>query len=174
MQTRPAQLTDRDAWLRLRRARHGDLVALLDFSPWEDALPEFWGDPAAGGIDVFIGTTRAERHADGRELVALDYEAYPEMALSQMRELARRARERWPVVRLALLHRVGRVAVGQPSVVVAVACPHRGEAFEACRWLIDTLKAEVPIWKKEVWADGSGTWAAGSLPEVPDSGGGSG
>ena len=136
-----------------------------------DLLLNLWGDAAAGGIDVFIGTTRAETHADGRELVALDYEAYPEMALSQMRDLARRARARWPVVRLALLHRVGRVAVGQPSVVVAVACPHRAEAFEACRWLIDTLKAEVPIWKKEVWADGSGTWVAGSVPQAPGGGG---
>jgi molybdopterin synthase catalytic subunit len=174
MDSRTTQPAGRDEWHRLRRARHGDLVALINFSPWEDALPEFWGDAAAGGIDIFIGTTRAERNADGRELVALDYEAYPEMALSQMRELARRARERWPVVRLALLHRVGRVALGQPSVVVAVACPHRGEAFEACRWLIDTLKAEVPIWKKEVWAGGSGTWAAGSVPQAPGHGGGVG
>jgi molybdopterin synthase catalytic subunit len=119
---------------------------------------EFVSAPEAGGVAVFLGTTRAETHADGRELVALDYEAYWRMAVMQMQDLAMRARDRWPVVRLAILHRTGRVELGKPSVVIAVATPHRGEAFEACRWLIDTLKAEVPVWKKEVWADGSGTW----------------
>jgi molybdopterin synthase catalytic subunit len=161
METRAAHPVDPDELLRLRRAGHADLIALVDFSPWADVLSDLWGDPEAGGVAVFIGTTRAERDATGRELVALDYEAYPEMAVSQMRDLARRARERWPVVRLALLHRVGRVAPGEPSVLVAVACPHRAEAFDACRWLIDTLKAEVPIWKREVWDDGAGTWARG-------------
>jgi molybdopterin synthase catalytic subunit len=115
-------------------------------------------DAQAGGIAVFLGTTRAEANASKQPLVALDYEAYPEMALAQMRDLARRAREQWPIARLALLHRTGRVAVGEPSVIIAVASPHRGEAFDACEWLIDTLKREVAIWKKEVWADGSGTW----------------
>ena len=115
-------------------------------------------DAAAGGIAVFLGTTRAEDDAAKQPLVALDYEAYPEMALEQMRALARSARERWPIARLALLHRTGRVAVSEPSVIIAVASPHRGEAFDACEWLIDTLKKEVAIWKKEVWRDGSGTW----------------
>ena len=117
--------------------------------------------PMAGGVAVFLGTTRAERRADGAELEALDYEAYPEMAEGQLLSLAHRARGRWPVLRLALLHRTGRVALGEPSVVVAVSTPHRAEAFEACRWLIDTLKAEAAIWKKEVWADGSGSWVPG-------------
>jgi molybdopterin synthase catalytic subunit len=119
---------------------------------------EFVSASEAGGIAVFLGTTRAEKHADGRELVALDYEAYWRMAVAQMQDLALRARDRWPIVRLAMFHRTGRVELGKPSVVIAVATPHRGEAFEACRWLIDTLKAEVAIWKKEVWADGSGSW----------------
>lgn len=121
---------------------------------------DFVTSSAAGGIDVFLGTTREEAEPDGagRRLMALDYEAYAEMAVEQMRGLARRARERWPIVRLAVLHRVGRVAVGQPSVLIAVSAPHRAEAFDACRWLIDTLKAEVAIWKKEVWDDGSTTW----------------
>ncbi len=122
----------------------------------------FVADPRAGGVDVFLGTTRAETGAAGRELVALDYEAYPGMALARMQDLAARAAARWPVVKLALLHRVGRVALAEPSVVVAVATPHRADAFEACRWLIDTLKAEVPVWKKEVWADGSTSWVAGT------------
>jgi len=122
------------------------------------AAVAFVSDGRAGGIDVFLGTTRAETSPDGRELVALDYEAYEQMATEQLRDLARRAREQWPVVNLALLHRTGRVAVGEPSVLIAVATPHRAESFEACRWLIDTLKKDVAIWKKEVWADGSGTW----------------
>jgi molybdopterin synthase catalytic subunit len=118
----------------------------------------FVTDARAGGIDVFLGTTRAETTEDGRELVALDYEAYEAMAIGQMRQLAARAREQWPIVKLAILHRVGRVAVGEPSVIIAVASPHRAESFEACRFLIDSLKAEVAIWKKEAWGDGSGSW----------------
>ena len=136
----------------------GDLIALADSGQWVEPALRFVFDPRAGGIDVFLGTTRAERSSEGRELVALDYEAYPEMALSQMRDLARRARERWPIVRLAIVHFVGRVPLAEPSVLIAVSTPHRAEAFEACRWLIDMLKAEVPIWKREVWADGATTW----------------
>ena len=119
---------------------------------------EFVTDARAGGIDVFLGTTRAERSTDRRELRALDYEAYEQMAIQQMRELARRAREQWPIVKLALLHRVGRVQLGEPSVIIAVASPHRAESFDACRFLIDELKKNVAIWKKEVCADGSQTW----------------
>ena len=115
-------------------------------------------DPAAGGIAIFLGTTRAETHADGRELVALEYEAYADMAAGQLRDLAARAREKWPVVNLTILHRTGRVPLGEPSVLIAVATPHRGAAFECCRWLIDTLKAEVAVWKREVWADGGTSW----------------
>jgi molybdopterin synthase catalytic subunit len=116
-------------------------------------------DPGAGGIDVFLGTTRSEvREHDRVELVALDYEAYDEMAIAQMRELVAAARQRWPIVRCALLHRTGRVALAEASVVVAVSCPHRVAAFEACRFLIDELKRSVTIWKKEVWGDGSVSW----------------
>src|SRR5665213_1215744 len=112
----------------------------------------FANDPNAGGIAAFVGTTRAESDDANGALLALDYEAYDLMALSQMTDLARRAQERWPVLKLALMHRTVRVAVGEPSVAIAVATPHRRHAFEACHWLIDTLKAEVAIWKKEVWA----------------------
>jgi molybdopterin synthase catalytic subunit len=115
--------------------------------------------PDAGGMAVFLGTTRAERHRDsGHPLVALDYEAYADLATKQLQELAARAKQQWPILRLAVLHRVGRVEVGQASVLVAVATPHRAEAFDACRWLIDTLKVEVAVWKKEVWSDGTQTW----------------
>ena len=109
----------------------------------------------AGGIDVFIGTTRAERHQQAGALLRLDYEAYPEMAMAEMKKLAAAAREKWPIERLAMWHRVGAVAVGEASVVIAVSCGHRGEAFDACRFLIDELKKTVPIWKKEVYERGA-------------------
>ena len=127
---------------------------------------EFVTDPWAGGIDLFAGTTRAQTSADGRTLAALDYEAYEPMAMEQLRELAKEARAKWPVAKIAILHRIGRVAVGEPSVLIAVSTPHRAQAFEACRWLIDTLKERVAIWKKEIWSDGTGVW----VEAVADSG----
>ena len=154
-----------------RQSHLPDRIA-LQAEPLEvGAALEFVADAEAGGINAFLGTTRAEAGPDGRRLTALDYEAYSEMALQQMRDLARQAREQWPIVRLALLHRVGRVPVGRPSVLVAVSSPHRAEAFEACRWLIDTLKSELTIWKKEIWDDAGtevGVWHTGTLP-VPAS-----
>ena len=135
-----------------------DWILLTDKPlPVADAIAGAYAE-AAGGVDAFLGTTRAENNDDGQDLLALDYEAYAEMAVQQMHDLARGARQRWPIERLAILHRLGRVAVAQPSVAIVVSCPHRAEAFEACRWIIDTLKKDVAIWKKEVWADGSGTW----------------
>ena len=119
---------------------------------------QFVTEDQVGGIALFLGTTRAQTAEGGRHLIALDYEAYADMALAQMRDLARLARKRWPVRRLALLHRTGRVPLGDPSVIIAVSTPHRADAFDACRWIIDTLKADVAIWKKEVWSDGSGVW----------------
>jgi molybdopterin synthase catalytic subunit len=120
--------------------------------------------PSAGGVDVFLGTTRAETRADGVPLIALDYEAYREMAIEQMRSLVAAAKKRWPIARVTLLHRVGRVAVSEASVLIAVSCPHRGQAFEACRFLIDELKKSVTIWKREVWEDESVSWVAGTTP----------
>ena len=122
------------------------------------AAINFVTEAGAGAIDVFLGTTRAEKSADGVDLLALDYEAYSDMAQKQLEELAATVREKWPVLAVAILHRVGRVKVGEPSVVIAVSTPHRAESFEACKWLIDTLKASVTIWKKEVWDDGSTSW----------------
>lgn len=124
----------------------------------EEAIA-FVTDEPAGGICVFLGTTRAETGAGGRRLIALDYEAYPEMSRRQLHELAAGARQRWPVQNLALIHRTGRVPVGEASVLVAVSTAHRPEAFECCRWLIDTLKAELAVWKKEVWESGEANWA---------------
>jgi len=111
----------------------------------------------AGGIDMFIGVTRAEDApasapgAPSGPLVRLDYEAYEEMALNHMRLLANRARLRWPILRAAIWHRLGPVAVGEASVIIAVSARHRAEAFDACRYIIDELKKDIPIWKKEIY-----------------------
>jgi molybdopterin synthase catalytic subunit len=113
----------------------------------------FVTDPSAGGIDIFLGTTRA----DG-DLVALDYQAYESMARKQLGDLAAGARKQWPVIRLAILHRLGRVPIGEASVLIAISTPHRAEAFACCRWIIDQLKKEVTIWKQEIWAEGEATW----------------
>ena len=115
-------------------------------------------DPSAGGVDAFLGTTRAETRDDGVGLIALDYEAYEAMAEPQLRALVATARQRWPIARCALLHRTGRVGLAEASVLIAVSCPHRVAAFESCRFLIDELKKSVAIWKREAWADGSTSW----------------
>lgn len=109
-----------------------------------------------GAVVTFLGTVRDL--TEGRVTVALDYEAYPEMALRKMTEVEADTCERWPVRAIGMIHRLGRLAVGDVSVAVAVSCPHRAEAFEACRHAIDRLKELVPIWKKENWADGSTAW----------------
>ena len=110
----------------------------------------------AGAVCTFLGTVR---ELTGERLtVSLSYEAYPEMALKKLAELEAEARRRWPIIEVAIVHRVGHLDLGDVSVVVAVSCPHRQDAFEACRWLIDTLKEVVPIWKKENWADGTEEW----------------
>ncbi len=149
-----------------------DRIALVSDPIEVGAVLEFVTAAQAGGVNAFLGTTRAETGPDGRQLTALDYEAYAEMAQQQMHDLASRAREQWPIIRLALLHRVGRVPLGEPSVLIAVSTPHRAEAFEACRWLIDTLKAQVTIWKKEIWELAGaevGVWSPGALPALPPS-----
>ena len=136
-----------------------DRLAIIADDIKVDEAVAFVSDECAGGICVFLGTTRAETGPSGNRLIALDYEAYREMADRQLHELASRARARWPVITLAIIHRIGRVRLGEPSVLIAVGTPHRGEAFECCRWLIDTLKAELAVWKKEVWETGTPTWA---------------
>lgn len=108
--------------------------------------------PGAGGICTFTGVVRD--NARGRAVTHLGYEAYAEMAEAQMRRIASEIAQRWPQARVAMAHRTGRLEIGEASVVVSVACPHRAEAFEACRYGIDTLKTSVPIWKKEFAADG--------------------
>jgi len=120
------------------------------------ALTERVRSANAGAVCTFLGTVR-ELTGD-RKTISLRYEAYPEMALKKLAELEDEARRRWPIIELALVHRTGDLELGEVSVVVAVSCPHRHQAFEACRWLIDTLKEVVPIWKRESWADGREEW----------------
>lgn len=118
---------------------------------------------ADGALCVFDGIVRDNTR--GRKTLHLDYEAYREMALEQMRALATEAVAKFGVRDVALVHRLGRLVVGETSVLVVVASAHRGAAFEACRWLIDTLKRTVPIWKKEQFVDGA-VWADGEpFPE---------
>lgn len=109
-------------------------------------------DPQAGGIAIFLGVVR-DRNID-REVRFLEYEAYPEMARKKLAEIGESAKKRWPIRRVALIHRTGRLAIGEVSVAVAVSTPHRAEAFEACRHLIDEIKAVVPVWKKEFFVGG--------------------
>lgn len=119
--------------------------------------------PEDGAAVVFEGVVRDNTR--GRRTLYLDYEAYEAMALKQMEELAEQARDRFGVVGVSILHRLGRLEIGETSVLIVVASAHRGAAFDACRWIIDTLKKTVPIWKKEYFEDGA-VWANGeAFPE---------
>lgn len=111
---------------------------------------------SAGAVVTFLGTVR--EFTDGRQTQSLEYEAYAEMARQKMQQIETEARGRWPIVNLILVHRVGHLELGDVSVVVAVSCPHRLQAFEACRYVIDRVKEIVPIWKCENWASGESEW----------------
>ncbi len=120
------------------------------------ALTEAVRSPHCGGVALFLGTVR---DLTGDQATAfLDYDAYPPMAEKKLTEIEAEVRRRWPVGEIAMVHRLGRLAVGEVSVAVAVSCPHRAEAFAACRYAIDALKELVPIWKKENAPDGTGDW----------------
>ena len=122
------------------------------------ALTRAVEDPAVGGIVTFAGVVRD--NARNKRVRYLEYDAYPEMAEQEMARIAAEVERRWQTNRLAMVHRIGRLEIGECSVVVIVASPHRAEAFEACRYAIDTLKSTVPIWKKEVAEDGE-EWVEG-------------
>jgi molybdopterin synthase catalytic subunit len=110
------------------------------------------GHAGAGAVVTFIGTTRD--HNDGRRVTVLEYEAYPEMAIAEMRKIGEAARRQWTIDRVAIVHRIGVVPIGAASVVIGVSAGHRRAAFEACHFVIDRLKAAVPIWKKEHFEGG--------------------
>ncbi|HJZ57203.1 MAG TPA: molybdenum cofactor biosynthesis protein MoaE [Gemmataceae bacterium] len=133
------------------------------------ALTEAVRSPRCGAVALFLGTVR---DLTGEQVtVFLDYEAYAPMAEKKLAEIEQQVRGRWPVGDIGMVHRLGRLAVGEVSVAVAVSCPHRTEAFDACRFAIDALKELVPIWKRENAPDGSGEWVHQSAPASPASGG---
>ena len=124
----------------------------IDFA----ALTEAVRSPHCGAVALFLGTVR---DLTGDQVTAfLDYDAYAPMAEKKLAEIEADTQRHWPVGAIVLAHRLGRLAVGEVSVAVAVSCPHRAQAFEACRHAIDRLKELVPIWKKENWADGKTEW----------------
>jgi molybdopterin synthase catalytic subunit len=127
--------------------------------------------PGTGGIVLFVGTVRDI--SEGKRVEHLEYEAYEPMAVAKLEQLVGEARQRWPVQAMAIQHRVGRLEIGDDAVVIAVACPHRAEAFEACRYAIDRLKEIVPIWKKEHGQDGA-VWVGGPTALATSSGPGQG
>jgi MoaE-MoaD fusion protein len=131
----------------------GDLVDLVAVPLSERALLAAVEDPGAGAVVLFSGVVRDQ--TGGRRVKFLEYEGHGPMALAKMREIGAAIRSRWPAVtRIALLHRIGRLEIGESSVMIAVSSAHRAVAFDACRFAIDTLKETVPIWKKEHFEDG--------------------
>ena len=135
----------------------------------DDVLPvepvsDFLRVPEAGGVDLFLGTTR--RWTGERETVLLRYDCYEAMAAAEMKRLIDEAGGRWPLLRACLHHRTGEVPLREISVIVGVSTPHRDAAFRACRFLIDELKKRVPIWKNEEFADGTTEWIEGERPPL--------
>ena len=120
------------------------------------ALTEKVRSHQAGAVLLFLGTVR--EMTNSRQTVALDYEAYPKMALTEMQKIAEEAANQWTIIQQGIVHRLGYLELGEISIAVAVSCPHRSEAYAAGRFLIDELTIRVPIWKKENWSDGSTEW----------------
>jgi molybdopterin synthase catalytic subunit len=121
----------------------------------------------SGAVALFYGVVRNENM--GRSVQYLEYDAYPEMAIKKMKEVADEVRAKFPVTGIGVMHRTGRLEIGETSLLVAVSSGHRREAFEACHYAVDRIKQIVPVWKKEVWEDGE-EWIEGHVPEVPTSG----
>lgn len=144
------------------RDGRGCMVELTDQPLNADALSKVVMRPSDGGLVVFSGVVR--NHSEDRAVRYLVYEAYREMALSKLEQVQRETLERWPMAQVAMAHRLGRMEIGETSVIVAASAPHRAEAFAAGRYAIDRLKEIVPIWKKEFFEQGE-SWPAGSIAE---------
>ena len=153
------------------RDQVGDLewLALVDEPFDHSAALSFLSQPSAGGVVVFLGVVRD--FADERTgVTSIEYDAYEEQVTKSLSSLVERARSRWPELRRAVIwHRVGEVPAGEPSVLVGASAPHRAEAFDACEYLIDTLKSSAPIWKKEHWPGGA-EWSPAAQPIIHRSG----
>ena len=127
-----------------------------------DRVDAFLRQAEGGAVNLFLGTTR--RFTAEKETVELAYEAAEHLAETEIARIVADAFHRWQLLRVAVLHRIGTVPVGEVSVLIRVATAHRAESFSACRFLIDELKQHAPVWKKELFADGSTEWAEGSIP----------
>ena len=138
------------------------MIDLTDQPLDADALGKLVMRPSDGGLVVFSGVVR--NNSEDRAVRYLEYEAYREMALPKLEQVQRETLDRWPMASVAMAHRLGRMEIGETSVIVAASAPHRAEAFEAGRYAIDRLKEIVPIWKKEFFEEGE-SWPAGSIPE---------
>src|SRR5205814_6156566 len=136
----------------------------------ESLLAEVEG-PERGGTCLFLGTVRSEEDVTG-----IEYSAYDQMAIAEIERMLGEARERWPETLVALQHRLGLIPVGEASIAIAAAAPHRDAAFAACRYIIEEVKKRLPMWKKELHADGSVTWVdpSGPHPLTPSPHGGEG
>jgi molybdopterin synthase catalytic subunit len=141
-------------------------------SPWltdrpldAAALLEEVASPGCGGTSLFLGTVRSS--AEDGDVRGIEYSSYPEMAEAEFDRMIAEARSRWPKARIALRHRTGFIATGEASIAIAVACPHRNEAFEACRYLIEETKKRAPVWKKEQLTSGGSRWVnAAGVPHA--------
>jgi molybdopterin synthase catalytic subunit len=142
------------------RVREGLLVRVTGAEIGVDEAAAFTADAGAGGTCVFLGTVRDR--SDAGDVTGLTYEAWEELAVKRLQELGEELFERWPLRKVAILHRFGELSVGDVSVAIAVSAPHRAEAFEACRHAIERLKQDVPIWKKEHLVSGESAWVMGS------------
>jgi molybdopterin synthase catalytic subunit len=154
--------------LKEKISHPGDRFAIT-FAPL--SLEEVYAladDPANGAVVVMSGMVR--NNTDGKSVVALEYQAYEPMALQVFQQIAAEIRQRWvEVTHVVIHHRTGKLSIGEISVLVAIGCPHRTEAFEACKYAIDTLKHNAPIWKKEHWEDGSTSWVSiGACEQSPE------
>jgi molybdopterin synthase catalytic subunit len=138
----------------------GVLVRVTDEPLTLAEVESFVADPGAGATCIFAGTVRD--HSEAGEVTGLRYEAWEDMARRHLRELAQELGDRWPLRKVALLHRIGNLPIGAVSVIVACSSPHRTEAFEACRHGIERLKEAAPIWKKEELASGEAHWVMGA------------
>ena len=132
------------------------MIKLVDKPIDSAAVLDSVRSPQAGAIVLFLGTTR--EMTAGRRTNSLDYECYPEMTERKLTQLEADARQQWPIIKCTVVHRLGHLELGEVSVAVAVSTPHREDAFHAGRWLIDTIKQDVPIWKRENWSDGTTEW----------------
>lgn len=138
------------------------MVQLTDKPIDTNAALQQTSSSQAGAVVMFLGTTR--EFTGDRQTQALNYECYPEMAKQKLTQLEDQARGRWPIVNCVIIHRLGRLELGEASILVSVSTPHRRDAFEAAQWLMDRIKEEVPIWKQEHWSDGTTEWVHPGVP----------